>query len=93
MRTYEFAIQKTELNNGKINYTPVTRIKSKFITNPWVRIACIYGIYLIMDLDFDPELTLQQCEEHIQGYKDSLQKARANQIKNIELTQLIEHSV
>jgi hypothetical protein len=91
--TYEFAIKKHVLNSGKVIFTPVCRKKSFwsfFFSENWERITKIYGRYFLLDLDFDlnpdasPNLSYQDCEEHIQGFQIALQKATENVVKNVE---------
>lgn len=77
MATHEFAIKREELNSGKVILTPMCRRatilnKLPIFNNPWQRIVEIYGNYVLMELDFVPELTYEQCEEHINGYKQKL---------------------
>ncbi len=91
---YEFAIQKKKLNSGKEILIPVCRRKSlsKFIllSNQWCRIICIYGIYKLMELDFDPELTHEECQQHINGYKEYLSKSVENNVSTIEVDNIEE---
>lgn len=92
---YEFAIKKDEQNNGKIIYTPVVRQKKnkwlRFIPVPennWNRITCIYGKYTLIPVDWEPELTFEECEAHIEGYKQTL---IANKSEEIKASDLINH--
>lgn len=92
---YEFAIKKDTLNNGSIIYTPVCRrsgILNKFtiFSSNWERIVKIYDHYCVMDLNFVPDLTYEECKDHIQGYQNHLQKLVENQIAEIEFHTLEE---
>lgn len=83
---YEYAVRRTELNSGKIIYTPVCREKSKLIKNKWTRIVNIYDKYLIMELDWEPEgLTVIQCKEHILKHKEQVQMLKSNEVLNISI--------
>jgi hypothetical protein len=87
----EFAIKKEVLNDGTEQLTPVFRRKRLFIQDNWERIACIYGKFTLMELDFVPSLTYEDCVGHIQGYKEVLRTKVANQVATEEL-HLLESS-
>lgn len=76
MPKYEFAIKIATLNSGKSVYTPVCREKPttriSIGNKPWQRITKIYNEYKLLELDFDPKLTKEECEEHIEGFKNQL---------------------
>lgn len=88
MAAYEYAIEKKVLNNGKEMYTPLVRRKSKFLPIPWERICCIYGVYMTMNLDFHPELTQEECVEHIKAYQQRVENSMATNVKHIEYIDL-----
>jgi hypothetical protein len=93
---HEFAIKKDILNSGEIVLTPVVRLKSKygrFLNNKWNRITKIYGVYMLMELDFDPKLTREECKEHIQGYQQALRELNKNQVETIEFDTLEEKDI
>lgn len=90
---YEFAIKKDILNSGKTLFTPVCRKKSLLgglMPNPWQRIVCIYDRYFLMDLDFSPELDYNECEIHVQGYKDALLQQVQDDVASVEFDTLEE---
>ena len=93
MVTYEFAIKKDILNSGKEILTPVCRNKSKFgrfFPNPWIRITIIYGHVVPMELDFNPDLSYEDCINHIKQYQQALQNKMENQIQTVEFHMLEE---
>src|SRR5688572_10488739 len=95
MAKYEFAIKKDVLNSGKVIHTPVCRKKSrlgKWNPNPWVRIVKIYDEYVLMDLHFIPDLSYEECKEHISGYQGKLLKSVENQVAEVEFHALEEKS-
>lgn len=96
MATYEFAVKKDILNSGKIIYSPVCRIKSKFgriLSNPWQRIVVLYGEYILMELDFIPELSHKECEDHIKAYQEILKQKVENQVATVEFNVLEEKQI
>jgi hypothetical protein len=90
MATYEFAIKKHTLNSGKVVLIPVCRKKSKIKLFPesWQRITMIYGKATVLDLNFDPELTYKDCEEHILAYKEVLSKQVEHHVAATEYTEI-----
>jgi hypothetical protein len=75
MSKYEFAIKQNTLKSGKVVNIPLCRRKAnrlQIFNNPWERIVRIYDEYLLQDLDFNPDLTLSECEDHIRAYKEKL---------------------
>lgn len=96
MAKYEFAIKKDVLNSGKAIYTPVCRQKStlgRIFPNHWIRITKIYNQYTLLELDFIPELSYAECEEHIEGYQQVLLQMVENQIATVEFHTLEEKEV
>lgn len=92
---YEFAIKKDILNSGKELFTPVVRQKQKkwwgkIYDNPWERIVCYMGVYFTLELPWFPELTYEQCLEHIKGYQEKLKQDVANDIQTVEFHNLEE---
>lgn len=89
-KIYEFAIKKETLNSGKDIFTPVVRRKAKkwMYTNEWDRITCIYGKYTTIKIDWNPELTYEQCDEHIKGYQQELLQQIANNVAIVEFHNL-----
>ncbi len=85
---YEFAIKKDTLHSGKEIYTPVVRRKWGKISYGWQRIVCLYGKYTLLELDFEPELTYQQCEEHLKGYQSELLKKVEGTVREVEFHEL-----
>ena len=92
---YEFAIKKEVLNSGKTVYIPVCRIKSKFtiFSNPWERITKIYKEFVVMDLHFIPDLTVEECKEHIAGYQAALNNAILDTVAKVEFEELEDFKV
>lgn len=89
MAKYEFAVKKDVLNSGEIIYTPVCRKKSvlgklNIFPNVWERIVKIYDEYVLMELHWTPNLSYEQCEEHIRGYQEKLSKQIENQVQTVE---------
>ena len=82
----EFSIHKKKLKSGEELCIPMTRVKSKvpFLKNPWGRIICIYGVYVLQDIDFEPIDTID-CEAHIKGYIKQLEEACSKQIFSTEI--------
>ena len=87
---YEFAIKKDILNNGIEILTPVVRKKAKkwLYTNEWERITLIYGRYTLISIDWNPELTYEECLEHVKGYQEVLRQNIANNIQTVEFHNL-----
>lgn len=85
---YEFAVKTQTLASGKLVLMPVCRIKSRFkiSSNPWERIVKIYDKYMTMELHFEPELSLQDCHEHIKGFQDQLKEIISNKIVITSIT-------
>lgn len=93
---YEFAVKKDVLNSGKTIFTPVCRKKSKLgriLPNPWERITNIYDTYLLMELQFTPELSYRECEEHIKGYQMVLRQQIENEVATVEFHTLEEKEI
>ena len=93
---YEFAIKKDVLNSGRTIYTPVCRKKSlwgRIFPNNWERITRIYDEYLLQELDFVPDLSYKECEEHIAGYQAVLKEAVENDVANVEFHTLEEKEI
>lgn len=91
---YEFAIRKQELGSGRVIFTPVCRKKpiSKFllINPPWERITQVYDKYLLMDVGFEPDLSYEECKEHIHGFQEQLKKSKENDVVCVEFDALEE---
>lgn len=87
---YEFVIQRKLLSDDSEIYTPLVRKKNRLFKNKWDRIVFKYDRYLLEDLDWDPVLTKEQCQEHILGYQAVLTKLHMPKIKEEEV---VEHSV
>jgi hypothetical protein len=89
---YEFAIKKEILNSGKEIFSPIVRKKTKkwLYSNNWERISCIYGKYTLIPLDWDPELSYEQCLEHIKGYQEKLKQDISREIQTVEFHNLEE---
>lgn len=90
MATVEFAIQKKTLNSGEVVHIPVCRRKSliPLLSVPWERICRVYDNYILLDLDFEPNLSYEECEEHIRCYKQKLLGLVENQVSEIEFSDL-----
>lgn len=88
--TYEFAVKKEILNNGRELFTPVVRKKKRWVSENWSRITCIYGKYSLVGIDWEPELTYDECVEHIEGYKEALKQQIAHNIQTVEFHNLEE---
>lgn len=98
MAKYEFAIKKDVLNSGKAIFTPVCRKKSRLgklniLPNPWERITKIYDEYVLMELDWTPELSYKECEAHIQGYQNVLLQKVENEVSTVEFHVLEEQEI
>lgn len=93
---YEYAIQKEVLNSGKEIFTPVVRRKKRWkwgwlgYEEGWQRIVRQYDRWVLLELDWDPELTYEQCQEHIDGYHKTLIDSVANEVNKVELHKLEE---
>lgn len=87
-QTYEFATQELTLNCGKKILRPVTRLKRRWFPYRWERITCTYGRYEVRDLDWEPDLTAEECQAHIDGYKAVLVGRIANEVKSENLIRL-----
>lgn len=83
-RMYKFVIRKIILNNGKELYTPMVCLRHGLLQNNWERITCIYNKYIIQELDFEPNLTYMECQQHIEGFKQQLVEANQSNVKHIE---------
>lgn len=93
---YEFAIKKDVLKSGKVIFTPVCREKSRLpliFVNKWNRIVKIYEKYQIQDLDFNPDLTYKECEEHILGYQEVLRQMVQNDVLTVEFHTLEQREI
>lgn len=97
---FEFAIKKDVLNSGKVIHTPVCRKKGWagifglfLLSQSWQRITKIYDEYLLMELDFIPDLSYKECEEHIAGYQQVLKEQVENQVANVEFHTLEEKEI
>ena len=87
----EFAIKKETLINGTIVLTPVTRRKVYFSTK-WERIVKIEDRFCLQDLDWNPLLTYEECNERIDGYKEVLRRKIENTVKSVTYDTLEEHT-
>jgi hypothetical protein len=90
---WEFTVKKTVLHSGREVLTPMARQKCWFLPNQWCRISCLYGIYTLMDLDFTPQLTYDECVAHIHGYQQVLQNNVANTVKYEEYHEFTEYKI
>jgi hypothetical protein len=94
MASYEFAIKRDTLNSGKIIYTPVCRrranIWKRFNHYPWERITKIYNEYILLDLTFVPDLSYEECEQHIRAYQKKLENSVAHHVASEEFHLLEE---
>jgi hypothetical protein len=97
MPVYEFAIKKDVLNSGKTIHTPVCRLRSRWginlFNNKWERITNIYNEFILMELDFTPELSYKDCEIHIKAYQEALTKKIENQLQTVEFHDLEEKEI
>lgn len=82
---YEYAIKHEVLNSGTEIFIPVVRPKQKVFKSSWSRITKVYDRYLIMDLDFNTNLTHEECEEHIAGHKEEVRVMNQNKIKKTSI--------
>lgn len=82
---YQFAVKKEVLNSGKELFTPCVRtVKKVFFRNVysnWDRVTKIYDRFTTLELDFYPELTFEECKDHLTEYKKVLQKNIENNLK------------
>lgn len=89
-KTLEFAIKKDILKSGAVIYTPVVRHKRLIFPEQWGRITLIYGRYVVLDLNFEPELSHEQCGEHIINYQNQLRKEQEHLVEQVEFDVLEE---
>ena len=84
--TYEFSIKKETLGSGITNHIPVVRTTNSFpfVQNKWERITKVYDTFVVLDLHFEPQLTLEEALEHIAGYKEILKNQAEIEIKKTE---------
>lgn len=80
---YEFAIKRHVLKDETEILCPVVRVKRRFFKETWQRIVKIYDKYLIQELDWEPVLSLEDCKDHIDGYRLHLEKQGAKVTKAI----------
>ena len=85
MPTFQFGIQKQTQNNGKEIFIPVAREYRRLFPMRWNRIIKLYNTYVLQELDFDPQLTHEQCVEHINGFKEVLRTKVENNILTTEV--------
>lgn len=85
--TYQFAIKVIELKNGDTTFIPVVRRKGGLIRphGYWQRIVKVYDRYELIDIDFTPQLTNNECIEHLYGYKQQFLNNEANQINKVSI--------
>lgn len=88
---HEFAIKKETLANGTVVLTPVTRRKTKLLPKSWERITKIEDKYCLQDLDWNPNLTYDECNQRIDGYKEFLRKKVENTVKSVTFDTMEEH--
>lgn len=90
---HEFAVKKNTLHSGRVIFTPVYRTASRMNTimrTPWTRIIKIYDRFQLQDVDFEPNLTFDECEQHIAGYKAELEKLVEQKVTVTEFLKLEE---
>lgn len=97
-KKYEFAVKREILNSGKIIHIPVCREKLllgrfNFFTNTWSRIVKIYDEYTLTEIDWTPDLSYEECEEHIKGYQKALLKKLENNVQTTEFHVLEEKEI
>lgn len=85
-KEFTFAVRTVVLNNGKTIFIPMVR--SIFAYRQWMRIVCIYDRFVLQDLDFDVNLTYNDCLAHIEGYKQQLIKNCENCVHTTETVEI-----
>lgn len=82
---HKFAIKKIKKHNGATIYIPMS--KRNGVLHEWHRIIELYGKYDLTTsyLDTDFALTMQDCERHIEGYRQVLIDAMAETTETTEL--------
>lgn len=83
--TFEFTIRCETLNSGEQKFIPLMRPKTKFsyVGPSWTRIVKIYDRYIDLDISFEPNLTLEECEQHIEGFKEQYARDEMNKVKSV----------
>lgn len=87
----EFAIKKETLTDGTVILTPVTRVRSRLFPNKWERITKVEDKYILQDLDWNPVLTYEECNERIDYYKEFIRKKIQNTVKSVTYDTLEKH--
>jgi len=82
---YKYAIKKIKKRNGDVIYIPMA--KKSGILHEWSRIINLYGTYELTTsyLDTDYHLTMQDCEKHIEGYRQTLIDLLAETTETVEM--------
>ena len=85
---HEFAIRQESLFNGEKNSIPLVRIKSIFSRGAWSRITSVEGRLIPQDIDWEVQLTFDQCKERIDNYKKQLLADNAKRIQKTEIIKI-----
>lgn len=85
---YEYSVRKEVLNSGEVIFTPLVRVKSKYIGKSWTRIVKIYDTYYDFDIDTNVRLTLDECQEHIKGFHNQFENTQLNKVKESSLIKI-----
>lgn len=93
--TYEFVSQQVTLNDGTVYWRPLVRRKqhglvARLFENPWERITIVYGKCITMDLPFDPLLTAEESDAHIERYKKELKDKMSANIQSEVFSEIQE---
>lgn len=90
----EFSIKVERLNSGKVIYTPIVRNTYTIFNYPirgdWERITAVEGRYMLINIDFNPNLTPEECQSRIDGYKKQLEREKQHQVKEVEFKQIAD---
>lgn len=80
----KYAIKKIKKRNGSTVYIPMH--KTGKLLCEWHRIICLYGRFDITTsyLDEDFALTIEDCEKHIEGYRQVLIDRIAETTETVE---------
>lgn len=77
----QYAIKKDVLEDGTVILAPVTRNKG-YLSTRWERICKLEDRYCLQELDWNPNLTEEECNERIEGYRKYLKDLVANTVKS-----------
>jgi hypothetical protein len=88
---HEFAIKQEILFNGEKNSIPLVRVKSTFTHSAWARITEVEGRLIPQDIDWQVNLSFDQCKQRIDDYKKQLLADNAKRVQKTEIIK-IQHN-